>query len=312
MAKQDNPAHRPSSQLLTREIAKGGSMPVVEEYWAGVVQRLQAEVDVFARLVRHNATQGQENEAALARLLRAFIPQRFGVGSGMVIDRHDQYSRQTDIVLFEQTDEPTILAQTTQLLHPIESVRACIEVKTRLRLNDIKSCRTQRSTLHRLKSATSNPDGSKHPLYVLLAYDAQPSPQTIHSKFSAAPEEEMPDLYCVLEPGIVGGRAGVLRGAPSQFASGLALLREKENGGRRIGAPEPVADTELGDTVAVDGRMFPVVDIEKKRYLGEPPRALLLFVEALARALAQQQRRPEPVLTHYLDDSVSDLHWMGS
>jgi len=48
----------------------------------------------------------------------------------MVIDRFDSYARQADIVLFEQVDEPAVLAQTTQLIYPIESVRASIEVKT--------------------------------------------------------------------------------------------------------------------------------------------------------------------------------------
>lgn len=285
-------------------------MPVVEEYWAGVVQRLQAEVDVFARLVRHNATQGQENEAALARLLRAFIPRRYGVGSGMIIDRHDRYSRQTDLVLFEQSDEPAVLAQTTQLLHPVESTRACIEVKTRLRADDIGKCKEQRSRLHALEPAVTNPDGSTHPLYVVLAYDSQLAPEAIHEKFASPSAGGQPDLYCILEPGIVGGREGFLRGMPTDFSSGLALLRRKDDAGRRVADPERVPCKEMGDTVAVEGRLYPIVDVQGNRYLGDPPRALLLFVEALARALARQQSHPDPVLTHYLDERASDLEWI--
>jgi hypothetical protein len=285
-------------------------MPVVEEYWAGVVQRLQAEVDVFARLVRHYPTQGQENEAALARLLRAFVPRRFGVGTGMVIDRHDRYSRQTDIVLFEQADEPAILAQTTQLLHPIEGVRACIEVKTRLRADSTDDCRVKKSALCELETATPNPDGSLLPLFIVLAYDSQLAPTAIHTKFASAPVESRPDLYCILEPGIVGGRKDVLREMQGDYASGLALLRTTTEGGRRIGPPQAVPEDELNDSVLIEGRSYPIVSVGKKRLLGDPPRALLLFVEALARALSRQQRRPDPALTHYLDRNVCELFWL--
>ena len=128
-------------------------MPVVEEYWAGVVRRLQAEVDVFARLVQHHGEQGRENEAALARILEAFVPRRLGVGTGMVIDRFDRYARQADIVLFEQVDEPAVLAQTTQLIYPVESVRASIEVKTRLRSDDIRDCLRKRASLQELQKS---------------------------------------------------------------------------------------------------------------------------------------------------------------
>lgn len=268
-------------------------MPVVEEYWAGVVQRLQAEVDVFARLIRHYPTQGQENEAALARLLRAFVPRRFGVGTGMVIDRHDHYSRQTDIVLFEQTDEPAILAQTTQLLHPIEGVRACIEVKTRLRADGADDCRLKKKALYELETATPNPDGSRLPLFIVLAYDSQLPPAAVHKKFAAAPPQDRPDLYCILEPGIIGGRKHLLREMKGDYASGIALLRTPAANGRRIGPPQAVPENELDDSMLIEGRPYPVVSVGRDRFFGDPPRALLLFVEALARALSKQQGRPD-------------------
>jgi hypothetical protein len=124
---------------------------IVEEYWAGVLARLQAEVEVFARLVQHRGEQGRESEVALARLLGSFVPQRFGIGTGLIIDTEDRYSRQMDLVVFEQSDEPAVLAQTTQLLYPIEAVLACIEVKTTIRKEALDDCATKKASITALK-----------------------------------------------------------------------------------------------------------------------------------------------------------------
>ncbi|MFI6599139.1 DUF6602 domain-containing protein [Nonomuraea sp. NPDC050536] len=281
-------------------------MPVIEEYWAGVVQRLQAEVDIFARLVRHKATQGQENEAALARLLKSFVPQRLGVGTGMVIDSHDTYARQADVILYEQSDEPLVLAQTTHLIHPMESVRASIEVKTRLRGDDIKDCLIKKSSLNALRPAVNNPDGSSHPLFILLAYDSQLAPERIHERFIAAPPEQRPDLYFVLDPGVLGGKRGVFLHGDTEFSSGLALLANPDE--RSI--YQTVASSVLDEAILISGRTHPVVNWRDERYLGDPARALLLFVEALARMLANQQGRAQPILSHYLDDHTRRLEWL--
>ena len=44
-------------------------MSTIQEYWAGVLQRLEAEVSIFARLVLHHGERGRGNEAALGRVL---------------------------------------------------------------------------------------------------------------------------------------------------------------------------------------------------------------------------------------------------
>jgi hypothetical protein len=97
-------------------------LPVVEDYWSGVLRRLQTEVDVFNQLVNHLPTRGTENELSFIRLLGGLVPRRYGIGTGLLIDAHDKSSNQTDIVIYDQADEPAILAQTSQVLFPIENV----------------------------------------------------------------------------------------------------------------------------------------------------------------------------------------------
>ena len=203
-------------------------MAIVEQYWAGVLQRLEAEVNVFAQLVAHEGEKGRENEAVMARILEALVPQRYGIGSGLLIDTHNKYSNQTDIVVYDQSDEPSVLAQTTQLLFPMESVLACIEVKTTLRDSDVKDCIKKAKNMRtKLTPARLQGDGTTHPLFVVLAYRSGQRPENIAKKFLTAAEAERPDLVCVVEQGLLlGAGASIRNGSTAPMDGGVALLRE--------------------------------------------------------------------------------------
>lgn len=101
---------------------------VVEQYWTGVLDRLRAEVDVLGTLIDHAGERGRENEIALSRILERFLPSRYGLGTGLLVDAEGGYSRQADLVIYDK-DQPALLGQTTPLLFPVETVYACIEVK---------------------------------------------------------------------------------------------------------------------------------------------------------------------------------------
>jgi hypothetical protein len=277
---------------------------IIEDYWAGVLQRLDAEVHVFAQLVTHEGERGRENEAVLARVLEALVPRRYGIGSGLLIDTSDHYSRQTDIVVYDQSDEPAVLAQTTQLLFPVESVLACIEVKTTLRSDDLKDCFEKASDMRdKLKPSRTYPDGSEHPLFVVLAYRSGQRPETIAKKLEEADPNQRPDLLCIVEQGVIMGCDGNLRDGSSGVDVGLALLRDPN--GRPI----------LGEAGGPDmralhnSRQYPLVSYAGALLLADPSRALLLFVEALVRLLAQRQGRPVPVLSHYVNETMRSLAW---
>jgi len=274
---------------------------IIEEYWRGVLQRLEAEVAVFAKLVTHQGERGRENEAALARVLEAFVPRRYGIGSGLLIDTEGRYSRQTDLVVFEQSDEPAILAQTTQLLFPVENALAAIEVKTTLRNDDIEDCHTKQLSVRQLVPRREHSDGTSHPLFVVLAYTAAASPQTVATTFAEGSADGLPDLVCVLSQGLLIGRAGVLAGADEALNAGLALLRD--------GSDNYVTGTPTGPDMLqmYEGKMFPIVPYERGSLLADPGRALLLFAEALVRLMAKQQGREPPAVTYYLPDETRAL-----
>jgi len=280
-------------------------MPVVEQYWTGVLQRLQAEVEVFSKLVGHQGEKGRANELAFANLLAALLPRRFGIGTGMVIDHKDGQSAQMDIVVFEQTDQPTLLAQTTQLLHPIETVHVCVEVKTRLATDDLEDFMRKRASLSELEPL---PD-CQRPLFVLLAYNSGVAPKTLAKWLADAPMGEAPDLVCVIGDALVGSGGDAL-GSGSFGRLGRVMAQARDSRGNRLEtyvlATHP---TELAEVH--EGRLHPVVAHEGVRYLGEPARALLLFVEALLRLLGERGATKPSVISGYVSTEARQVAWVS-
>jgi len=280
-------------------------MSVVEQYWGGVLQRLRAEVDVFARLVEHVGERGRMNELALASLLESFVPSRIGVGTGVLIDSHDKQSRQTDVVLYDVGGQPSVMAQTTQVLFPIEVSLASVEVKTTLTSAAVADALKKKKALHALNpvDAAGLPHG--HPPFVVLAYDSGLSPTGIVESLNREPDQ-LPDLICVLEIGLVGGRADVL-GAPGDgWTAGLALTQEDTEEGWQWVEADPGAER-----VDQGGRLVAVVEHGEGTFAADPGRALLLFADALSRLVAERLEMSRPVLSYYLDDKARALAPLG-
>src|SRR3569833_1360985 len=143
-------------------------MPMVEEYWSGVLRRMQAEVEVFNELIAHAGEKGRANELTLSQVISRLVPQRYAVGSGILNDSHDNHSSQTDIVIYNQGDEPAVLAQSTQVLFPVENVRLCIEVKTSVGKEEIYDASAKRRTGDNLRPATG-----RFPAYALVGFTGE-------------------------------------------------------------------------------------------------------------------------------------------
>lgn len=274
-------------------------MSALEQYWSGVLQRLRAEVDVFAQLVGHMGERGRLNELALARLLESFVPDRVGVGTGLLIDSDDRQSQQTDVVLYDQGDQPAVMAQTTQVLFPVEVALACVEVKTHLASDGVDDCLVKAKSLSELEPVAEIPG---IPPFAVLAYNAGLTPSGFVESFERDIDHR-PDLLCVLEIGLVAGGPGVLAEDQDEWQAGLALAQvDNSNGGWDL----LEVDTS-NEHVEHEGRQASVVEHEGRCYVADPGRALLLFAEALARNVAVRSNSRSPAMSHYLTDRTRSL-----
>ncbi|MTD55209.1 DUF6602 domain-containing protein [Amycolatopsis pithecellobii] len=286
-------------------------MSIVEQYWAGVLQRLQAEVDNFNRLIGHQGEKGRENEQSLSRVLERLVPSRYGVGSGLLIDSDGRDSRQMDIVVYEQNDEPTILAQTNQVLFPVENVRACIEVKTTADKEELVDGGKKKASLDALNAFDNH-----RPAMLFFAYRSNRSAATVSKHINLLKSENndcRPDLFCILELGLVGGRSDLLtvnRVDETDYVCGITPLQEFSGGVRQIGRYRNPPDEHWDAEISIDGTIYPIVEVSGDYVIAEPSRALLLFCDALLIALAKREGKT-PAIHRYITDIARDILLVG-
>jgi hypothetical protein len=105
---------------------------ILTAYYQGITRQLRGEVDFINSLFEHQGVKGEGNESVLRDLIRRFIPKRYGVGTGVVIDRNGNQSNQCDIVIYDTYNYPSLLSLASVHLFPVDIVYATIEVKTTL------------------------------------------------------------------------------------------------------------------------------------------------------------------------------------
>lgn len=143
---------------------------ILQQYYMGITQQLRAEVESINNLSKHPGVKGNGNETALRDLITRFIPKRYGVGSGIVIDSNGNRSRQCDIVVYDILSYPSLLTLSNLQLFPVDMVHATIEVKTTLTKesaqNALKNIASVR-TLKLIQEKPLDPLGSSHEPHLL-------------------------------------------------------------------------------------------------------------------------------------------------
>jgi len=93
-------------------------------------RHLLAALEVIPEFTGHGTTIGDDSEANWARVLREFLPARYGVAKGHVMDSRGATSQQIDLLIYDSQYTP-LLAQTSSgdLFVPAEAVYAVFEVK---------------------------------------------------------------------------------------------------------------------------------------------------------------------------------------
>ncbi|TFC71614.1 DUF6602 domain-containing protein [Cryobacterium sp. TMT2-4] len=255
------------------------------------------------QLVVHQGVKGTENESSLARIVQNLVPTRYGVGSGLLIDAEGNFSKQMDLVIYEQGDEPALLAQTNQVLFPVENVRLCIEVKTGLGKRQIEDAREKKASIDALKSFSG-----KLPPLALFAFRGDIEADTIadHLNEAMTAQGPRPDLTAVISLALLVGDLKRTGGA-EDWVRGVAGLQDLDaNGNPTIGTIQLPGNTE-GDKSAIRSDiLYPVVRVNKVWAIAEPSRAMLLFSEWLVATLLKTTSRPV-VMSAYITAEGRDL-----
>jgi hypothetical protein len=105
---------------------------VIRKYYQGIMDQIRTEVDLINSNFHHNGLKGEGNENKLRDIIKKFIPERYGVDTGIVIDRDGNQSKQCDIIIYDKFNHPQLLGLSSVKMFPVDLVHAVIEVKTTL------------------------------------------------------------------------------------------------------------------------------------------------------------------------------------
>ena len=113
-------------------------------------QILQKKLEFSSETITHDGVMGDVNEQHFLELFRQYLPNRYEVDTGIIIDSRGQTSDQIDIVIFDQHYTPTLLDQKDHRFIPAEAVYAVLEVKPTVNKRYIEYAAGKAASVRRL------------------------------------------------------------------------------------------------------------------------------------------------------------------
>lgn len=90
---------------------------------------LQVKLELSSQSITHAGTMGAVNEEHFVNVLRKYLPNRYAVDTGIIIDSTGSTSHQIDVVIYDKQYTPTLLDQKNHRYIPAEAIYAVFEVK---------------------------------------------------------------------------------------------------------------------------------------------------------------------------------------
>ena len=291
-------------------------------YYQGVAERLRAEVDLLNKVISHDDGMGEANESVLRNLIKRFIPSRYGVGSGIVVDHAGRSSRQCDIIIYDPLLYPSLLALGEVHLFPVDFVYGVIEVKTTLDVGKVKIALENIASVKRLDIiegafASWGTNGASvyqpsRPMGFVFGFNSRSkTDKSTHAvvapKFETFVEWWLPDnpaerhlgphVVCALDQGVA--RYMDVDVTPSTTFKGLACVLCDDEG-RSI-------EVSPGESQFSYGRLrYPVREVLGRRLPIDPGKSLIYFLLLMTHTLTKRRINPDiPLHMHYLKGSLA-------
>jgi hypothetical protein len=87
------------------------------------------KLDLSIHSITHNGVMGEVNERHFIEVLRKYLPRRYGIDQGIVINSQGKTSDQIDIIIYDPQYTPPLLDQQNHRYILAEAVYAVLEVK---------------------------------------------------------------------------------------------------------------------------------------------------------------------------------------
>lgn len=179
-----------------------------------MAKNLMAEFQEVTEPLEHNGVKGSLREEILTNCLKELLPQKYSVGSGIIVDADQTQSKQQDFFIYDAFDSPVFLKRSSYQVVPIESVYATVEIKSSLNKNELEKCVRNIQSVKKLKLTPAKtlqwtPPRENQVIGMVFAYTSDISLETVIknlNKFNREmkiPYEEQINMICVLDKGII-------------------------------------------------------------------------------------------------------------
>ncbi len=103
----------------------------LDKLFSSIAEEMASSFKTMAS-ISHAPTRGGGHESIWGEWLRKYLPQRYSVSPGFIIDSKGNQSLQQDLIVFDRQYSPLLLNKDEVLFIPAEAVYAVIEVKSNL------------------------------------------------------------------------------------------------------------------------------------------------------------------------------------
>jgi hypothetical protein len=101
----------------------------LQQAFAKQQKMLKTQLEMSSTCITHNGVMGEVSEQHFIDIIQDYLPKRYTVNSGIVIDSNGETSDQIDVIIYDKQYTPTLLDQQNHRFIPAESVYAVFEVK---------------------------------------------------------------------------------------------------------------------------------------------------------------------------------------
>jgi uncharacterized protein DUF6602 len=184
---------------------------------------MRADFEASAQ-VKQSGSKGMFRENTLKNFLAAGrLPLKYGLGTGEIVGRVRDTSRQCDVIIFDKLNGVALLYDENVQVFPIDCVYGIIEVKSTLSKSEFLDALEKIKALKAMVPATTEPfDGltklhpRSRPFGVIFAYSlADNSLDSLNENLREwereTPAALWPNCVCVLESGVIWHYGGSTR-----------------------------------------------------------------------------------------------------
>lgn len=176
----------------------------IKQVYKAIGAQMLSDFESFHPQIKHLGERGSEREASLKAFLQLYLPTRYSLSSGEVVDSGLRVSHQCDLIIYDSTKCPVLLAGKDSRIFPAEPVLGVVEVKSVLSRNELKDAADKIRVVKNLERENGKIAG------IIFAYkSAWKNNPIVHTVkclqeiYGLVAPHEYIDLICILDSGVI-------------------------------------------------------------------------------------------------------------